>query len=127
MSEHVTDVTDQSFEADVLKSDKPVLVDFWAEWCHPCKMLAPAVAQVAETYEGKAKVVKMNVDDNAQVPPRFGIRGIPTLIVFKNGAEAERLVGATSKENISRMIDRVLGTSGQQTRDERLPLPGLEK
>src|SRR6202008_458480 len=82
MSEHVTDVTDQSFEADVLKSDKPVLVDFWAEWCHPCKMLAPAVAQVAETYEGKAKVVKMNVDDNAQVPPRFGIRGIPTLIVF---------------------------------------------
>jgi thioredoxin 1 len=108
MSEHVTDVTDQSFENDVLKSDRPVLVDFWAEWCHPCKMLAPAVAQVAETYEGKAKVVKMNVDDNNQVPPRFGIKGIPTLILFKNGTEAERVVGATSKENISRMIDRAL-------------------
>jgi thioredoxin 1 len=109
MSEHVTDVTDQSFENDVLKSDRPVLVDFWAEWCHPCKMLAPAVHQVAETYEGKAKVVKMNVDDNTQVPPRFGIKGIPTLILFKDGAEAERVVGATSKENISRMIDRALG------------------
>jgi thioredoxin 1 len=108
MSEHVTDVTDQSFENDVLKSDRPVLVDFWAEWCHPCKMLAPAVAQVAETYEGKAKVVKMNVDDNNQVPPRFGIKGIPTLILFNKGAEAERVVGATSKENISRMIDRAL-------------------
>ena len=109
MSEHVTDVTDQSFENDVLKSDRPVLVDFWAEWCHPCKMLAPAVAQVAETYEGKAKFVKMNVDDNNQVPPRFGIKGIPTLILFKDGAEAERVVGSTSKENISRMIDRALG------------------
>jgi thioredoxin len=108
MSERVTDVTDQSFEDDVLKSDKPVLVDFWAEWCHPCKMLAPAVAQVAESYEGKAKFVKMNVDDNAQVPPRLGIKGIPTLILFKNGQEAERVVGATSKENISRMIDRAL-------------------
>lgn len=120
MSEHVTDVTnqsfvtdvtDQSFENDVLKSDKPVLVDFWAEWCHPCKMLSPAVHQVAETYEGKAKVVKMNVDDNTQVPPRFGIKGIPTLILFKNGAEAERVVGSTSKESISRMIDRALEAS----------------
>jgi thioredoxin 1 len=110
MSEHVTDVTDQSFESDVLKSDKPVLVDFWAEWCHPCKMLAPAVDQIAATYEGKAKVVKMNVDDNGQVPPRLGIRGIPTLILFKNGEEADRLVGATSKENIARMIDRALGS-----------------
>ena len=72
-------------------------------------MLAPTVDQVAETYEGKAKFVKMNVDDNEQVPPRFGIKGIPTLIVFKNGQEAERVVGATSKENIARMIDRVLG------------------
>lgn len=108
MSEHVTDVTDQSFETDVLKSDKPVLVDFWAEWCHPCKMLAPAVDQIAKSYEGKAKVVKMNVDHNDQVPPRLGIKGIPTLILFKNGQEAERVVGSTSKESISRMIDRAL-------------------
>ena len=109
MSEHVTDVTDQSFEQDVLKSDKPVLVDFWAEWCHPCKMLAPTVAQVAEKYDGKIKVVKLNVDDNNQTGQTFGIKGIPTLILFNGGNEAERVVGATSKENISRMIDRALG------------------
>jgi thioredoxin 1 len=109
MSEHVTDVTDQSFESDVLQSDKPVLVDFWAEWCGPCKALAPTVSQLAMTYEGKAKFVKMNVDDNQQVPPRFGIKGIPTLILFKNGAEADRVVGNTTKDNISRMIDRALG------------------
>ncbi|MEK6300438.1 MAG: thioredoxin [Acidobacteriota bacterium] len=111
MSEHVTDVTDQSFESDVLKSDKPVLVDFWAEWCGPCKALAPTVNQLAMTYEGKAKFVKMNVDDNQQVPPRFGIKGIPTLILFKNGAEADRVVGNTTKDNISRMIDRALGAA----------------
>jgi thioredoxin 1 len=113
MSGHVTDVTDQSWENDVLKSDKPVLVDFWAEWCHPCKMLMPAVAQVAETYEGKAKFVKMNVDDNNLIPPTLGIKGIPTLILFNNGTEADRVVGSTSKENISRMIDRVLGSEAK--------------
>ncbi len=102
------DVTDQNFEQDVLKSDQPVLVDFWAEWCTPCKMLTPTVEQVAQQYEGRAKVVKMNVDDNPQVPPRYGIKGIPTLILFKGGSEADRVVGATSKENISRMIDRAL-------------------
>ena len=102
------DVTDQSFEQDVLKSDQPVLVDFWAEWCTPCKMLTPTVEQVAQQYEGRAKVVKMNVDDNPQVPPRYGIKGIPTLILFKGGSEADRVVGTTSKENISRMIDRAL-------------------
>ena len=102
------DVTDQNFEQDVLKSDKPVLVDFWAEWCGPCKALTPTVEQVAQQYEGRAKVVKMNVDDNPQVPPRYGIKGIPTLILFKGGADVDRVVGATSKENISRMIDRAL-------------------
>ena len=102
------DVTDQNFEQDVLKSEQPVLVDFWAEWCAPCKMLTPTVEQVAQDYEGRAKVVKMNVDENNQVPPRFGIKGIPTLILFKGGKEADRVVGATSKENISRMIDRAL-------------------
>ena len=102
------DVTDQNFEQEVLKSDQPVLVDFWAEWCGPCKALAPTVEQVAEQYEGRAKVVKMNVDDNNQTPPRYGIKGIPTLILFKDGAEADRVVGATSRDNIARMIDRAL-------------------
>jgi len=90
MSEFVSEVTDQSFEQEVLKSEQPVLVDFWAEWCHPCKMLTPAVEQVAEKYQGKAKVVKLNIDDSGETPQRFGIKGIPTLIVFKGGAEAER-------------------------------------
>jgi thioredoxin 1 len=109
MGEYMNDVTDQSFEQDVLKSDKPVLVDFWAEWCHPCKMLTPVVNEVAQKYEGKAVVVKLNVDDNNQTAQRYGIKGIPTLILFNGGNEAERVVGATSKDNISRMIDRALG------------------
>jgi thioredoxin 1 len=102
------EVTDQSFEQDVLKSDVPVLVDFWAEWCGPCKVLTPTVEKVASEYEGKAKVVKLNIDDNGNVPQRYGIKGIPTLILFKNGAEADRTVGLTSKDNIARMIDRAL-------------------
>ena len=109
MSEFVTDVTDQNFEQEVLKSDQPVLVDFWAEWCHPCKMLTPTVEQVAEKYQGRTKVVKLNVDDNNQTAQRCGIKGIPTLILFKGGVEAERVVGATSKDNIARMIDRAVG------------------
>lgn len=106
--EHVSEVTDQAFEQEVLKSNVPVLVDFWAEWCHPCKMLAPTVHRVAEEYEGKAKVVKLNVDDNNQTAQRYGIKGIPTLILFKNGNEADRIIGATSKDNIARMIDKAL-------------------
>ena len=102
------EVTDQSFEQDVLKSEVPVLVDFWAEWCGPCKMLAPTVEKVANEYEGKAKFVKLNIDDNDQVAQQFGIKGIPTLILFKDGSEADRTVGLTTKDNISRMIDRVL-------------------
>jgi thioredoxin 1 len=108
MSEFVSEVTDQSFEQDVLKSEQPVLVDFWAEWCHPCKMLAPTVEKVAQEYEGKAKVVKLNVDDSNQVAQRYGIKGIPTLILFKGGAEADRVVGVTTRDNIARMIDRAL-------------------
>jgi len=111
MSEIVSEVSDQSFEQEVLKSEQPVLVDFWAEWCHPCKMLAPAVELVAQKYQGKTKVVKLNVDDNNQTAQKCGIKGIPTLILFKGGSEAERVVGATSKDNISRMIDRALGNA----------------
>ena len=106
MSEHVSDVSDSSFERDVLQSDKPVLVDFWAAWCAPCRMLAPTVEAVAEKYAGNARVVKLNVDENPNVSQKYGIKGIPTLILFKNGKEEERVVGATSKEAISRMIDK---------------------
>ena len=106
MSEFVSEVSDNSFEGSVLQSDKPVLVDFWAPWCAPCRMLAPTVDQVAEKYQGVASVVKLNVDDNPSVSQRYGIKGIPTLILFKNGKEEERVVGATSKEAISRMIDK---------------------
>jgi len=111
MSEHVKDVSDTSFEADVLKADRPVLVDFWAQWCAPCRMLAPTVEAVAEKYAESASVVKLNVDDNPAISQRYGIKGIPTLILFKNGKEEERVVGATSKEAISRMIDKHVGTA----------------
>jgi thioredoxin 1 len=103
------EVTDQSFEQDVLNSDQPVLVDFWAEWCAPCKALTPVIEQIAQQYEGRARFVKMNVDDHNQVATKFNVRGLPTLIVFKNGAEAERVTGMKSKENISQMIERALG------------------
>lgn len=106
MSEFVKEATDTNFENDVLGSDKPVLVDFWAEWCGPCRMIAPSVEAVAQDYEGKAGVYKMNVDENMNVPQRFGIRGIPTLIVFKGGQEQERIVGAVSREAIAKVVEK---------------------
>lgn len=113
MSEYVKEVGDANFERDVLQSDKPVLVDFWAAWCAPCRMLAPTVDAIAEKYNGQANVVKLNVDDNPGISQRYGIKGIPTLILFKNGREEERVVGATSKEAISRMIDKHVGTEAK--------------
>lgn len=106
MSEHVKDTSDSTFDIDVLKSDRPVLVDFWAVWCAPCRAIAPTVEAVAEKYASTARVVKVNVDDNPSVSQRFGIKGIPTLILFKNGQEEERLVGAASESAISRMLDK---------------------
>ena len=106
MGNFAKQATDTNFETDVLSSDKPVLVDFWAEWCGPCRMIAPSVEAIAEDYEGKAIVYKMNVDENMNVPQRYGIRGIPTLIVFKNGEEKERIVGAVSREAIANAIDK---------------------
>jgi thioredoxin 1 len=106
MSEFVKEVSDSSFEKDVLGSSKPVLVDFWAQWCTPCRMLAPTVEAVAEQYSEAANVVKLNVDDNPSTAQRYGIKGIPTLILFREGKEVERVVGATSKESITRMIEK---------------------
>jgi thioredoxin 1 len=111
MSENVTETTDGTFEADVLNHNRPVLVDFWAAWCAPCRMLAPTVEAVADKYANTARVVKLNVDDNPSVSQRYGIKGIPTLILFKNGKEEERVVGATSESAISRMLDKHISTA----------------
>lgn len=106
MAHFANEITDSNFETDVLGSDKPVLVDFWAEWCGPCRMIAPTVEAIAEEYQGKAGVYKMNVDENMNVPQQYGIRGIPTLILFKGGQEQERIVGAVTREAITRVIEK---------------------
>jgi thioredoxin 1 len=100
--------SDQNFEQEVLKSDKPVLVDFWATWCAPCRMIAPAVEAIAEQYVDRAKVGKLNVDENLSVTGQYNIRGIPTLLLFKNGQIQEQMVGATSKDAISKLIEKHL-------------------
>ena len=105
MGTNIKHVTDASFEADVLKSELPVLVDFWAEWCGPCKAIAPMLETVAETYEGKLSVAKIDVDANQTIPGKHGIRGIPTLILFKNGAAVAQKVGALSKTQLTSFLD----------------------
>lgn len=108
MSEHVEEVNDSNFEQVVLRSERPVLVDFWAEWCGPCRTLAPIVEGVAKQYAGAVQIVKLNVDDNPSATHRYGIQGIPTLILFYEGEERGRIIGVASEEEISRTIDRHL-------------------
>jgi len=106
--EFVTEVNDADFEKQVLQSDTPVLVDFWAAWCGPCRALAPVVDQVADEYQGKLKVMKMDVDKNNATPGRYGIRGIPALLIFKGGKVAEQIVGFVPKEQIDQTLARVI-------------------
>jgi thioredoxin 1 len=105
VSDLIAHVTDDSFESDVLKSDEPVLVDYWAEWCGPCKMIAPVLDEIASEYAGRVKVAKLNIDDNPNTPPRYGIRGIPTLMLFKGGEVEATKVGAVSKSQLTAFID----------------------
>jgi thioredoxin 1 len=108
-SDQIVHTSDASFETDVLKADKPVLLDFWAEWCAPCKAIAPILDEVASEYKDRLQVTKLNIDDNPQTPPRFGIRGIPTLILFKNGKVEAQKVGALSKSQLTAFLDSNLG------------------
>ncbi|HES77134.1 MAG TPA: thioredoxin TrxA [bacterium] len=105
MSENIVYLSDAGFETDVLKSDIPVLVDYWAEWCGPCRMIAPILEEIAKDYAGRIKVAKLNIDENPGTPPKYGIRGIPTLMLFKDGAVAATKVGALSKSQLASFLD----------------------
>ena len=108
MSEQIVHITDATFEAEVLKSEQPVLVDYWAEWCGPCRMIAPILDDVAADYAGRVKICKLNVDENQATPPKYGIRGIPTLMLFRNGYVEATKVGALSKSQLVAFLDSSL-------------------
>lgn len=106
MSDEIGSITDDSFEQEVLKSEQPVLVDYWAEWCGPCKMIAPLLDEIAGEYKGKLRVARINIDDNPNIPPKYGVRGIPTLMIFKNGNVEATRVGALSKSQLTAFINQ---------------------
>jgi thioredoxin 1 len=108
VSELITHVTDDAFQKEVLESDTPVLLDFWAEWCGPCKAIAPALEELAKQYEGKLRIVKINIDQNQKTPKDYAVRGIPTLMVFKNGKVEATQIGAVSKGQLAQMIDKAI-------------------
>jgi thioredoxin 1 len=108
MAENIAQVSDDSFDSEVLKSPVPVLIDFWAPWCGPCRAIAPIVEELAGEYTGKLKIVKMNVDDNPRTPARYGVRGIPNLILFKNGEVQQQIVGAVPKAHLVKAISTVV-------------------
>ena len=108
MSDNIIHTSDSTFQSEVLRSEIPVMVDFWAEWCGPCKMISPLLEDVADTFAGKLTVAKLNVDDNPQTPPRYGIRGIPTLMIFKNGVVEATKVGAVSKTQLTNFIEGII-------------------
>ena len=105
MSHGIVNISDDSFETEVLRADGPVLVDYWAEWCGPCKMISPILSEIADEYAGRIKVTKLNIDENPQTPPKYGIRGIPTLMLFKNGNVDATKVGALSKSQLTVFLD----------------------
>ncbi len=109
MSDRIVHTTDADFETDVVNSDMPVLLDFWAEWCGPCKMIAPILDSIADEYEDRLRIVKLNIDENPQTPPKYNIRGIPTLLLFRDGAVAAQQVGAVSKGQLESFLNQHLG------------------
>lgn len=111
MSDHIVELTSENFDAEVLQSDVPVLVDFWAVWCAPCRMIAPVVEELAETYDGSVKVAKLNVDENGDIAFRYNVRGIPALLIFDDGQVRDQMVGAGSRESIVKLIEKVTATT----------------
>jgi thioredoxin 1 len=108
VSDHIVHISDSSFETDVVGADQPVLLDFWAEWCGPCKMIAPILDEMASEYQGRVTIAKMNIDENPQTPQKFSVRGIPTLLLFKDGTVAAQKVGAVSKSQLAAFLDENL-------------------